>query len=171
MNSLQSSSSAWPLRSSAPQQAALSVQPLTWNHAVPISSRLSDGRVIGPKPDPSPKAIGSVWPFSGCRAMLAVSLALAFLGFSSTVRAQLTISDDFNSGGPDTANGWTAYEGSVNSDDGSHTREVQYLPDPGGSGLVYRLINHAPHNEAGIFTRGASIRNDATYVNQFFVAS
>ena len=171
MKSLKSNYSVRSSGLSTLRQLVLPVRPPALNQLVITNSQTSDAPKIGPEPHPSPKAIGCAWSFSACKAMLAVSLSLAFLGFSSTVRAQLTISDDFNSGGPDTANGWTAYEGSVNSDDGSHTREVQYTNDPAGSGLVYRLINHAPHNEAGIFTRGASIRNDATYTTSFFVAS
>src|SRR5437879_4667792 len=170
MNSIESNSSVRPSALSTLQQPVLPVPPGAINHTAFASSQTSGLQSDLSSSRSAPWTLSSR-SFPGRRAILAAGLSLALLGLASTVRAQLTISDDFNSGGPDTAHGWTAYEGSVNSDDGSHTREVQYLPDPGGSGLVYRLINHAPHNEAGIFTRGASIRNDATYVNQFFVAS
>src|SRR5436190_13639416 len=93
---------------------------------------------------------------ASARPIFAVTLSLAFLVLASTLQAQLTISDDFNDGNDV---GWTAYEGSPG------TREVQF---PSGG---YRIINHAPFDESGIFTRGGSIRNDATYVDQFFVAA
>ena len=90
------------------------------------------------------------------RSVLSIGLSLAFIGLGSSVQAQLTVSDDFNDGND---LGWTPYEGSPG------TRETQF---PGGA---YRLINHAPKDESGIFTRGASIRNDANYQDQFFVAA
>src|ERR1043166_3632873 len=117
MKSLKSNYSVRSSGLSTLRQLVLPVRPPALNQLVITNSQTSDAPKIGPEPHPSPKAIGCAWSFSACKAMLAVSLSLAFLGFSSTVRAQLTIWDDFNGGAPDTATGWTAYEASVNSAD------------------------------------------------------
>src|SRR5205085_10059530 len=34
-----------------------------------------------------------------------------------------------------------------------------------------RIIMHAPKDETGLFARGGSIRNDATYTSSFFIAA
>ncbi|PYJ02773.1 MAG: hypothetical protein DME25_15240 [Verrucomicrobia bacterium] len=81
---------------------------------------------------------------------------MTILGLTAGVQAQLTISDDFDDGND---LGWTAYEG------GPGTREVRF------HGGQYQIINHGSFDESGIFTRGASIRNDATYSGEFFVAT
>jgi hypothetical protein len=90
----------------------------------------------------------------GCRGMLALGLSLGLLGLTSTIRAQI-ISDNFNSGSDV---GWSPYEGSPG------TRETKF---PGGQ---YQLINHGSKDASGLFTRGASIRNDALYSSSFFQA-
>ena len=81
---------------------------------------------------------------------------MTILGLTAGVQAQLTISDDFDDGND---LGWTAYEG------GPGTREVRFHDGQ------YQIINHGSFDESGIFTRGASIRNDATYSGEFFVAT
>ena len=107
----------------------------------------------------------AVGPESRCayRQILGSALAIALIALAGPLRGQV-VSDNFDSGGPDTASGWTPYEGSPG------TREVRYEHDPAG-GYHYRLINHAPKDESGIFSRGGSIRNDATYTSSFFLAA
>ncbi|MBI3849469.1 MAG: hypothetical protein HY298_04140 [Verrucomicrobia bacterium] len=85
---------------------------------------------------------------------------LAVLSVITTAQAQLTVSDDFNDGNDV---GWTPYEGSPG------TRQVSFPPDPQG-GFFYRILDNQSTNSLGLFSRGASIRNDATYTD-FFVAS
>jgi len=96
----------------------------------------------------------TVNPRLAWRSFIVMVLSLVFIGLTENVRAQIAVSDDFNDGNDV---GWTPYEGSPG------TRETQF---PGGA---YRLINHSPKDESGIFTRGASIRNDASYQDQFFI--
>src|SRR6266404_953943 len=98
--------------------------------------------------------------FSDHHAIFAMALSLALLGLTSTLRAQ-TISDNFNSGKDI---GWTPYEGSPG------TRETQFTTNADGN-IQYRLINHGSKDESGLFTRGASIRNDALYSDSFFLAT
>src|SRR5437867_1592638 len=116
----------------------------------------------------SPPTIGITrsWSWPGCSGILALGLSLALLSLTSTARAASPpVSDNFDDATDAGTNGiWTGYEGSAG------TREVQFPPD-GSGGFAYRIINHAPKDESGIFTRGASIRNDANYQDQFFVAS
>jgi hypothetical protein len=89
-----------------------------------------------------------------------MALSLAFFGLSGTLWAQV-VSDNFNSGKD---LGWTPYEGSPG------TREVQFTTNSDGN-IQYRIINHGSKDASGLFTRGASIRNDANYSSSFFVAS
>src|SRR5882724_1147029 len=107
-------------------------------------------------PHAVPRSISSP-SFSDHNAIFAMALSLALLGLTSTLRAQ-TISDNFNSGKDI---GWTAYEGSPG------TRETRFPTNAAGD-VQYQLINHASKDESGIFTRGASIRNDALYSDSFF---
>ena len=92
--------------------------------------------------------------FTRAIALTMATMLLSFFSFTSSVQAQLTISDDFDDGNDV---GWTPYEGSPG------TRVTQF---PGGA---YRLINKSPNDESGIFTRGASIRNDATFTGGTFL--
>src|SRR5437870_2282729 len=92
------------------------------NRAVIMNPQTSDPQMNISSTRSAAAPIGSC-SFSGCRAILAMGLSLAFLGLTTSARAQATVSDDFNSGPPDTAQGWAAYEGSPG------TREVRYVPD------------------------------------------
>jgi hypothetical protein len=94
------------------------------------------------------------------RGTSALSLSLALLALNgSMVRAQV-VSDNFNSG-KDV--GWTPYEGSPG------TRETRFPTNADGN-VQYQLINHGSKDASGLFTRGASIRNDALYSSSFFEA-
>src|SRR3989442_6035346 len=102
------------------------------------------------------------WSWPGCTGILALGLSLALLGLTSSARAASPpVSDNFDDATDAGTNGvWTAYEGSTG------TREVQFPPD-GSGGFAYRIINHAPKNQRGIFTPGASIPNDANHHEPF----
>src|SRR5438552_1589540 len=107
-----------------------------------------------------PPALAAMKPSPYWRAILGLGLSFALFPFTNNLQAQ-TVSDDFNDGN-DT--GWSPYEGNAG------TRETQF-PSDGAGGHYYQLINHASRDESGIFTRGASIRNDANYPDQFFLAT
>src|ERR1041384_3314117 len=103
---------------------------------------------------------------SGVLKCLKAIALIACLGLSGSLLKAQVIADNFNSGGPDTASGWTAYDGCPST----QTRFVTYEPDPAG-GFVYHLTIKGAPDATCLFTRGGSYRADFTYVGDNFFSA